>query len=342
MLARWSLVTLVGCAAAPKHAIAVAVLADGDSPALAANAVEGLELHAVALPAPAAPPPDDRAAAVTRARSAYASGDFATCRGALGDETEMLAANQRPLAARTLMLKAACAWPDKAAAEAIAKRFAGFGLDLPDLQVTPDVERAVTSAITDAGKTPRKPLAISGIVGARLAIDGRPGGCALPCTVDLPAGDHVIAVEADGYAPASRVVRTPQADRVGIAQEPASPELAGLQWRARIGRGLPATDAVGVALIARLAGTPRVAFIHADGKLTGAMIVDGRLAATGTADAKNAPGLVRELAYDARLLHRPSVFQRPWFWIATTGAAIAIAGAIVYVAVRDTDTGLRF
>jgi hypothetical protein len=105
---------------------------------------------------------------------------------------------------------------------------------------------------------------------------------------------------------------------------------------------LPATDAVGVALIARLAGTPRIAFVHADGKLTGAMIVDGRLAATDNADVNNAPGLVRELAYDAKLLRRPSVFQRPWFWIATSGAAIVIAGAIVYVALRDTPTGLRF
>jgi hypothetical protein len=34
------------------------------------------------------------------------------------------------------------------------------------------------------------------------------------------------------------------------------------------------------------------------------------------------PQLVREFAYDAGILQRPRVWQRPWFWIAVTGATL--------------------
>jgi hypothetical protein len=57
----------------------------------------------------------------------------------------------------------------------------------------------------------------------------------------------------------------------------------------------------------------------------------------------DATGAIRELAYDGGVLHRPSVFQRPWFWIAAAGAAIVIAGAIVAVTYKpEPVTGLSF
>jgi hypothetical protein len=198
------------------------------------------------------------------------------------------------------------------------------------MTVTPEIDRLLGDAIRAAGTAPRHPVAIAGVVGARLAIDGRPGDCTLPCTVDLAPGDHVLAVAADGYAPAVSLVRTPDIDHITIAQEPATTELAARQWRARLGRGLPATDAVGVALLAKLGGT-RIAYLHGDRQLTTALVVDGKLVATDTRARGDAIGAVQEVAYDGHVLHRPSVFQRPWFWIATAGAALAIAAAIVAI-----------
>jgi cytochrome b subunit of formate dehydrogenase len=52
---------------------------------------------------------------------------------------------------------------------------------------------------------------------------------------------------------------------------------------------------------------------------------------------------VRELAYDAGLLRRPHVWQRPWFWIAVTGVTLALSGAIVYAVYEpDVQTMVSF
>jgi len=61
------------------------------------------------------------------------------------------------------------------------------------------------------------------------------------------------------------------------------------------------------------------------------MVVSGALAATGAARRGEAPALVRELAYDARVLRRPPLWARPWFWIAATGATLLVGGAAVAV-----------
>ena len=312
----------------------MAVLIDGDRAAAGpVSKVDGLDLHEVTLPAPQPPATDDTNVAITRARTAFAGGEFSSCREALAkiDLVQVLARGDRNLASRALVLGAACAWPDKEGAQATANRLAGFGLDLPDMTVTPEIDRMLGAAITAAGAAPRHALAVDGVVGAQLSIDGRAGDCALPCTVDVAPGDHVLAVVADGYAPASRLVRTPDVDRVTLAEEPANTELAARQWRTRVGRGLPATDAVGVALLAKLATGSRIAYVHGDEAVSAALVVDGKLVASTTRGHGDASGAIRELAYDGGVLHRPSVFQRPWFWIATAGAAIVIAGAIVAV-----------
>jgi hypothetical protein len=172
---------------------------------------------------------------------------------------------------------------------------------------------------------------VRGAPGARLSVDGKLPACALPCAVDLVPGDHVLAVTADGFADAAREVRIPDTTTVTIDQPAASPALAAAQWRARAGRGLPSTDAVGARLIAQLGGERRVAVLHAGGAgepLTGALVLDGALAATATARNGDDAGLVRELAYDAGVLPRPTVFQRPWFWIAVSGLALGVAASI--------------
>lgn len=350
MLARWMiLLTLGACAPALKHPISVAILVEADPTAvgeLAPHAVAGLELRTVELPAPPAVPTDVSAPVITRARAAYASGDLDACRSELAkvDVVHLLAAANRALASRAITLEAACAWGAlaKTDAKTAAARIASFGLELPESAVAPDVEQLIGTAVADAGKAPRHQLAVQGETGARLSIDGRSAGCTLPCTLDVAGGDHVLAVEADGFMPAFRLVRTPETTQVNIAQQPASAQLAAQQWRARLGRGLPGTDAVGVALIAKLAGDQRIAVLRGGTQLEGAIIVDGALRAQAVRDRGQGPALVRELAYDGGVLQRPTVWQRPWFWIAVSGAAVAVAGAIVWATYEpDIQTGLK-
>jgi hypothetical protein len=343
------LLAVASCAPAPKHPIRVGVLIEGDRTAVGAlepRAIDGLELYSVELPDPAPVTVDDSAQLITRARAAYAAGDFDACRGELVkvDVMHLLVAANRSLASRAITLEAACAWGALARSEAkaAATRLASLGLELPETVVAPDVEQLIGTAIAQVGKAVRHPLAIRGEVGARLSIDGRPAGCTLPCTLDVADGDHVLAVETDGFMPTSRLVRTPETIPVTLAQEPASAQLAAQQWRARLGRGLPATDSVGVTLIAKLARDQRVAVLRAGTRLEGSIIVGGAVRAKAVRDHGQAPSLVRELAYDSGVLRRPAVWQKPWFWIAVSGGAIAIAGGIVALTYEpEVRTGLK-
>ena len=332
------LAACAGCAATPTTAIPIAVVVDGDRAALgggAAPRVAGLELREVALPAPPAQPADVVGPAIARARVAYQHGDLDACRGELAhvDVAAVLARGDRATAARALALDAGCAWGNRATedARADAARLASLGLDLPEGIVPPDVEAVIGAAITDAGGAARAPLAVAGPIGARASVDGKPAGCALPCTVDVAPGEHVVAVDADGFQPVERAVRVPDVASVTLAPQAAPAALAAQQWRARVGRGLPAADATGAALLGQLASAPRVAYLHGDAQLAGALVVDGKLVATVTRARGDASGALRELAYDGGVLHRPSVWQRPWFWIAVSGAVVLAAGAIVAV-----------
>ena len=104
---------------------------------------------------------------------------------------------------------------------------------------------------------------------------------------------------------------------------------------------MPANDAIGAKLLAQLSGQPRIAYVNGGAKLAGTMIVDGDPRASGTDDA--APELVRELAYDAGLLKRPAIYQRPSFWIATSAIVAAVAGVIIYTVYEpDVSTKVGF
>ncbi|CAN5162152.1 hypothetical protein BH11MYX1_BH11MYX1_22790 [soil metagenome] len=297
------------------------------------TAGDGLAPYPVELPAPPPQPIDTTGAALVRARAAYSRGELEACRSELAhlDVAEMLAASDRASASRSLALDIACAWAATlhAEAETHAQTFASYGLDLPETVLAPDVEAVLGTAIEHGGEARRHALAIRGAVGTRLVVDGRPAGCALPCTLDLAPGPHVLAVERDGYVPAHQVGRVPDVASVSLDQALASPELAARQWRARIGRGQPAADAIGAALVGRFVADRRVVVLHAGPRLTGELVVAG--ARVASKEGTRAHELVRELAYDGGVLHRPEVWQRPLFWIVTTGAAIVVAGAIVAV-----------
>ncbi|HTR56524.1 MAG TPA: PEGA domain-containing protein [Kofleriaceae bacterium] len=327
---------LAACGASSAHPIPVAVLVDGDPAAVGKlDPVPGLALHPVALPAPPAARADETSAVLARVHAAYAKGDFDTCRNELArvDVVARLAAGERADVARALTYAAACAYGGASVSEAqaIAARFASLGLELPEAAVSPDVEAMIGKAIEAHGREPAQSFAIAGEIGARLGIDGKPAGCALPCTVTLSAGEHVLAVDADGFQPTARSVRVPDDASVKLEQTPASRELAARQWRARIGRGEPAADRVGAALITKLSGDSRVALVHGDRQLSGWLVIDGKSVAADTAARGDGRELVRELAYDGGLLHRPSVWQRPWFWIAVSAVALATTGTIYYI-----------
>jgi PEGA domain-containing protein len=327
-------VLLCACAANVVRPIPIAVLELGDRDAIGAlHAADGLAPYEVALPAPPPQPIDDTTAAITRARTAYVHGELEACRSELVhvDIARLLADGDRVRASRALVFDAACAWgaTAKRDAEADAERLASFGLELPDSAVAPDVETMIGTALERVGKEPTHALAIDGVAGARLIVDGRPGGCAVPCTKQLAPGEHVIAAEADGYAPAMQVVRVPDVTHVSIAQAPAAAVLAAQQWRARTGRGLPAADATGAALIGQFVPDRRVAVVHGGPHLEGELVVDSAHVAAMERARGETPDLLRELAYDGGVLHRPAVWQRPWFWIVVGGVAVVVAGAIV-------------
>jgi hypothetical protein len=328
----------------PAHPVPIAVLVDGDPAALATlPSVDGLELRRITAPASAAPP-DGTVAELAQARAAYAGGDPDTCRAAVAklDLVQLLARRERLAVARALVLDAACAWAgaDKTAARATAARLATFGLELPEISISPDVERALGDAVVTVGRAKRVALAIDGVVGGRVILDGRDAGCTLPCSVDVAPGDHVVAVETDGYEPAAQLVRVDAARALKIDQQPASPPLAAAQWQARVGRGFPAVDVVGAALIGRFAGEARVAWLHADRTLDGALVVDGKTVARAQRDAGQSGPLLRELAYEGRVLPRPTVWQKPTTWIWISAAVLAVAGGIIY-AVYEPDPRTR-
>lgn len=334
-----------GCGASSVHPIPVAILIEGDTPSQLPS-VDGLLLHPLVVPPSPPPAPDDTAAPLAHARKAYASGDFETCRTELAkvDVPHLLADGSRDIAARALAFDAACAWGQQAAttARGIAARLASYGLAIPDTQIAPDIEAILGDAIVAAGNAKTRTVSVHGEVGARLRVDGKPAACALPCAIELVPGAHVLSVTADGFTDAMREVRIPDTTDVSLAQTPAEPSLAAAQWRARAGRGLPSADAVGARLIAQLGGERRIAVLSPRGadpsnrSLVGAMIVDGSLASSATARRGDEGGLVRELAYDAGVLHRPSVWQRPWFWIALSGIAIGAAAAITAITYQPT------
>ncbi|HEX4454954.1 MAG TPA: PEGA domain-containing protein [Kofleriaceae bacterium] len=337
---------LVGaCTARAAHPIPIAVLELGDALDRAALHSDGLAPYAVSPPR-AVPPVDRTGDALGRARAAYVGGDFDACADALSGIAvdDLLAHADRDRASRVLVLSVACALGARnvADASADAATLASYGLEAHE-SIAPDAEALIGQAIEAQGHAAHSTIAIDGVAGAHVMIDGRADRCIAPCRVELSAGRHAIAATADGYAPAHDIVRVPDEARVELAQAPASAQLAATQWRSRVDAGLPPGDAIGAALVARFVPDRRVAIVRAGSRLDGDLVVDGLRVAVHEAPRGDVPDLLRELAYDGGVLRRPAVWQRPWFWIAVSGAAVAIAAAIVAVTYqRPIDTSVGF
>jgi hypothetical protein len=359
----------VGCAHRP--ALPITVIVDGTaaqvatvSASLSPDAVAELALRLAAV-APAENP-DLGATTVASAFQDFIAGDGSRCRERLAavDLARLLAHRQRTVVARALLLDARCAegLGNSAAADARFEEFASYELELAEAGgvLSPTLRSRFDRALAQVGTAPRMRVHIEGPVGGRLLVDGKPAGCALPCSQRLGRGPHVVAVEADGFALAWRKLMVEAATTVALPQTPATAEEATQQWHARVGNGFAPDDLVGLGLLHRLAKDDRTVYLRvtstapggtsASAGLTGALLVrrlgqglgqETTVAARGhRLGLAAAPELVRQLAIDGKILRSP----RPrWFWPVLVGSALAsalVTAAILYQ--PETRTQLEF
>src|SRR5688572_5652926 len=117
-------IAAAGCGASTARPVPVAVMADNRAAVgpLAANAVRGLDLQPLDIPASTPPAVDVVSPTLVRARSAYSQGEFDACRRELAalDVGELLARGARDHAARALAYESACAFGAHAKTEASA------------------------------------------------------------------------------------------------------------------------------------------------------------------------------------------------------------------------------
>ena len=293
--------------------------------------------------------------ALASARSSYVSAEFGACLAGLEDDEALharLATGERDLVARALFWRVACrvGGDDAAGGEREAARFATFGLDVPpDTEArTPEVEAVLAAAIRASGEAPRASVAIRASRTAAVSVDGRRPGCETPCTVDLPPGDHVVRVTADGYVPAWRLVRVEgDGAEVDFELDDAPPDLAARQWAERW-IGHPRLDsASSVELLARATRARRLVLLQAtaeDGgpRLRGVLTVDGRVVARGARSGDDVEGetrgLLRDLLVEGGAIEpAPEIWESPWLWIAV-GVVVAAAVAIPLAVFFEVDT----
>ena len=339
-------------AAAP-GAPSVTVVVDGPraEPARAALAATSLpvELRLVAPPVGEAPsvPSTEWTTRLAAARSAWVSANFAACLAQLegeGAEAELLARGERTLAARLLAWRAACHTgarhpePARAAAEALAI----FQAPLPDdvASMTPEVEALLAEAARDvaARKVEQRTLD-SEPAGASVELDGRPVACTTPCVMDVLPGAHVVRMSADGFTPAWQVLARPD---IRLTLQPASPELAGAQWRRRVERGDSRDGAAAVHLLSVSLRAPRLVVLTGDvaapGLLRGALAIDGTVTVRAERDG-DAEGLLRDLLERGRVVEAPVPLYQRWpFWLAVGAAVAAGATTAAVLITRDPTT----
>lgn len=292
------------------------------------------------------------AEALSAARARYVEADFEGCLSRLPAESawvELFARGDTSSVSRILMYTAACQVGRGATEEAqrAAQALARFGLELPsDVgAVTPDVERMLTEALKRVRALPRPTLRIeSSEPGLRVAVDGRSLGCLTPCAAELPAGDHVVSLEGDGFAPhAERVTLSPSGNSVRLSVDPASPELAAEQWGARYATSASLDSADSMRLLAQAVRASRLVLLSTEPArdarlhLRGAYGQAGAIAAragsenlTVGAVPKESVSLLEDLLIRGKALEpAPPIWKSVWFWasvgVVAAGAATTTA-----------------
>ncbi|ATB44885.1 PEGA domain-containing protein [Corallococcus macrosporus] len=282
------------------------------------------------------------------ARRHYIHAEFADCLQQVGDEgvlSRTLSQGHRALAARLLLWQVACqvGLRREEAALQVAAELGVLGLELPaDIGVLPpEVGRVLVAGAEQGAARGRATLRITADSSpARISLDGRPGVCMAPCSLEVLEGRHVVRVDAEGRQFAVQVIsaRGPEL-AVAFTTLPASPELAAGQWSANYGESLANLDSAGsLSLLSTALRAPRLVLLTAEAeregyRLRGALALQGRAAARTErqGEAKQlhgtAEGVLRDLLIQGQVVEpAPALYQRRDFWIAV-GVAAVIAGA---------------
>jgi hypothetical protein len=210
---------------------------------------------------------------------------------------------------------------------------------------TPEVESAIAAAQKQVAAAPRVTLSIEASAIGSVSVDGRPGACTTPCAIDLPEGEHVVRIDADGMTPEVRSVRVaaPQsATRVELQSAP--PEAAARQWTAKYGDRGDVDSEPSMRLLSTALRAPRLLLVQADTgragpRLRGTLAMDGAVAMRAER-GDDAQALVRDMLH--LITNEQPLYQRPVFWLAIAGAALA-AGAGTFVLLNPTvKTSVRF
>jgi hypothetical protein len=298
-------------------------------------------------------------ARLAAARRHYTNARFRDCQAALGEAAlgeQLLGEGSRLLASRWVLWSIACSVGagQRAAAEAQARQFATWGLEVPaDVGSTnPDVEEVLARALRDIAERPRATLHLSSEQLASLAIDGRSGACTTPCAVDLPVGDHLVRAEAEGFVPQARSVRVEAAGAtLSLTLLPAAPSLAAQQWLTRYGPAQEMDGPGSLRLLSVALRAPRLLVLSADAtRLTGALAVDGAVVARAERVvsrpeelAEASRGLASDLLFRGRVVEpAPALYRRPAFWVGVGAAAVVGTVTTVLIVNRRVVSEVRY
>jgi hypothetical protein len=150
-------------------------------------------------------------------------------------------------------------------------------------------------------------------------------------------GDHLVALDAEGYLPVARRVAVKERTQVKLEATPAPPEVAAEQWRARYGGSPWLYSEPSTRLLARAIAARHLVLVNVEG--AGPLRLRGTLATDGTvrAQAERVAGpakldvearrLLRDLLVTGKVFEpaRP-IYKRAAFWVPL---ALAVSAAVV-------------
>ena len=311
-----------------------------------------VELVVGRLPRAAPAKGQDGASLVPAARQKYVNGDFAGCLASLSAGElvpKLLEAGRRELAARVLFWRVACRVGSDAldAANDEARQFAALGLEVPAdaAEATPEVESLLDRALKESTRMRKVTLDVDAPpLRASVSLDGRSGACVTPCALEVLPGDHLVALDAEGYLPVARVVAVKERMQVKLEVTPAPPEVAAEQWSARYGGTPWLYSEPSTRLLARSIAARRLVLVNAEGagelRLRGTLATDGtvraqveRTARPGSLDAESRR-LLRDLLVSGKVFEPAKpIYKRAVFWVPLL---VAVSAAVVSASIAAT------
>ncbi|WP_224367318.1 hypothetical protein [Hyalangium versicolor] len=282
------------------------------------------------------------------ARRHYINAEFADCLEVIGNEGVLprsLSQGHRQIVARWLLWQVAChvGMRREETALQVASELGVLGLELPeDIGVLPpEVGRVLVHGAEEGAARAHTTLHVTSDFGpARLSLDGRPGVCVAPCSIDVLEGRHVVRVDAEGRQFAVQVISAKGPELpVAFTTLPASPELAASQWAAHYGASSASLDSAGsLRLLSTALRAPRLVLLTGDAeragyRLRGTLAIQGLAAARTERQAERkalhgaVEGVLRDLLVQGHVVEpAPALYRRRDFWIAV-GVAALVAGA---------------